>query len=372
MISKESLEAYIEGRFGGARLIGLERLGAGVHGSGFSLTVETSEGRKEFVIKEISPEGLGHEYPPDRAAVFLLAFDSYNSLPGHVRAVDVLSLKDDGSIRSISGGMEYYLLMERAEGRDYFHDLREMKDKDALNEGERKKILAVVEYLREIHSVKKDDRILYLRKIRDIVGHGECLMGVFDSYPEGVISYEEMAEIERLCVDWRARLKPLYRRLCQIHGDFHPGNILFREVNNNKSGENSSKVVNSKSPNSELRTKIDFTLLDRSRGPWGDAADDVTALTINYIFFSIRYHGDVRGAYLEALRLFFDEYIKLSGDKELLSILAPFYAFRGVVVANPRFYPELSVEGRKRLFIFVRNLLLSDRFEPERVNEHIT
>jgi aminoglycoside phosphotransferase (APT) family kinase protein len=194
--------------------------------------------------------------------------------------------------------------------------------------------------------VKNDSRPLYWRKIRETIGHGECLMGVFDTYPEGTLEYGEMAEIEKKCVDWRERLKSKFRRLCQIHGDFHPGNIWFR---NNKR----------------------FILLDRSRGPWGDAADDVTALTINYIFFSVNNFGSLEGPYLESLRLFYDDYIKLTGDDEIFEVLAPFYAFRGAVVANPAFYPEVSPENRRRLFRFIHGVLDDRVFSIEKVNEYM-
>jgi aminoglycoside phosphotransferase (APT) family kinase protein len=131
-----------------------------------------------------------------------------------------------------------------------------------------------------------------------------------------------------------------------IHGDFHPGNIWFQDDN-------------------------DFVLLDRSRGPWGEPADDVTALTINYIFFSLRVHGDVRGVYLEGLRLFFDEYLRATGDEEILGVLAPFYAFRGVVVANPVFYPDVTPDVRLKIFSFVKHILSVDKFDYKAVNAYI-
>ena len=58
------------------------------------------------------PEGFGHEYPYDRAGIFLLDLDEFKNLPKHVKAIDVLSELKDGSIKSICGGKEYYLLME--------------------------------------------------------------------------------------------------------------------------------------------------------------------------------------------------------------------------------------------------------------------
>ena len=355
---RPSLETYLKEFLGpSVKLINFERLGAGVHGAGFLVQIATEEGMRSYVLKDLSPEGLGHDYPSDRAGVFLLAHDTYGKLPRHIKTLDVIATKEDGTMKSIGGGVEYFLLMEKAEGENYFNDLTEFSKKDSLDDKDRKKIKAMTSYLTEIHSVKKDSKTLYWRKLRDTVGHGECLMGVFDSYPDGTLPYDKMAEIIKKSVDWIARLKPKYRRLSQIHGDFHPGNIWF-------------------SPPSSPHDKggsggVDFVLLDRSRGPWGDPADDVTALTINYIFFSIKHHGTVKGPYLEGLKLFFENYVLIAGDDELYSVVAPFYAFRGTVVANPIFYPELTPEKRKIIFRFVNNVLDSDKFEPGRVNEYL-
>jgi len=114
-----------------------------------------------------------------------------------------------------------------------------------------------------------------------------------------------------------------------------------------------------------------MTLLDRSRGPWGEAADDLTALGINYIFFSLLGGQEVQGAYLEAFLRLFDQYVRLSADEELLQVLAPFFVFRAAVVANPRFYPELRAPGRRALFAFMHRVLAEERFEPQRVNEYL-
>lgn len=386
MINEVAIKAYLLKKFPDAVQINIRKLGSGVQGSGFLIEMKTSAGIQSYVIKTLLSEGLGHDYPSDRASVFLLDLDEYKNLPKHVKAIDVLSEMEDGSIKSIGGGKEYYLLMEKTEGDHYFHDLAEFSKKDALNDIDRKKIKAMTSYLTEIHTVKKDSKTLYWRKLRDTVGHGECLMGVFDTYPDGTLTYDEMAEIIKKSVDWIARLKPKYKRLSQIHGDFHPGNIWFRAESRMQKAEYRKQILPHPplvkggaggllTPNLDLpqadQTQIDFVLLDRSRGPWGEPADDVTALTINYIFFSVKNFGDVRGAYLEGLDLFFNEYVALTGDNEIYEVVAPFFAFRGVVVANPVFYPELTSEQRRLIFRFVNNVLDAGRFEPEKVNSYL-
>jgi aminoglycoside phosphotransferase (APT) family kinase protein len=347
MINEQALKIFLKEEFPEATKIDIKKLGEGVQGAGFLVEIKTDEGiKKQYVIKGLFPQGLGHDYPSDRAGVFLLDLDEFKNLPNHVEAVDVLSEREDGSIKSIGGGKEYYLLMEKAEGKNYFNDLTEFALRKELVAADIKKIKAMTSYLAGIHNVKKESKALYWRKIRDTIGHGECLMGVFDTYPDGTITFEEMASIEKKCTDWRAQLKARSQRLCQIHGDFHPGNIWFQE-------------------------KGDFVLLDRSRGPWGDAADDVTALTINYIFFSIKYHGRLSSLYRESLHLFYDEYVKQTGDHDLFEVVAPFYAFRGAVVANPVFYPDITSENRRKIFNFIHGVLDDRAFSIERVNEYI-
>ncbi len=357
MINEKALKAYLLKKFSDVIQVDIRKLGSGVQGSGFLIEMKTPAGIKSYVAKTLLSEGLGHDYPSDRASVFLLDLDEYKNLPRHVKAVDVLSEMEDGSIKSIGGGKEYYLLMERGVGRHYFNDLSEFVHKDRLEISDIEKIKAMTSYLAEIHSIKKDSKTLYWRKLRDTVGHGECLMGVFDTYPDGTLSYDEITAIIKKSVDWIYKLKPRYKRLSEIHGDFHPGNIWFAPPSPplGKGGDGG----------------VDFILLDRSRGPWGEPADDVTALTINYIFFSIKNHGDVRGAYLEGLNLFFDEYIKASGDTEINEVVAPFFAFRGAVVANPVFYPEITSEQRKLIFRFVNNVLKTDEFEFKRINDYL-
>lgn len=346
MINEEAIKAYLRKKFSDIRSIDIRKLGSGVQGSGFLIEMKSKDELKTYVVKALVPEGLGHDYPADRASVFLLDLEEFKNLPKHVKAVDVLAELEDGSIKSVGGGKEYYLLMEQGTGEHYFHDLSAFAMKNALEHPDRVKIRAMTSYLAGIHSAKKASKALYWRKLRDTVGHGECLMGVFDTYPEGSLPYEDMTGIIKKSVDWIYRLKPRYRRLSQIHGDFHPGNIWFQDNG-------------------------DFILLDRSRGPWGDPADDITALTINYIFFSIKNFGDVRGAYADGLRLFFDAYIHSSGDGEITEVAAPFFAFRSAVVANPVFYPELTADARQKLIRFAKNVLSDDSFQVEKVNEYI-
>jgi hypothetical protein len=170
-------------------------------------------------------------------------------------------------------------------------------------------------------------------------------MGLIDSYPShsDVIDAGLLQDIERLCVDWRWRLKDRVHRLRQVHGDFHPWNILFGEG-------------------------TDFRLLDRSRGEWGDPADDVSCLTMNYIFFSLQRSGRLDGNFESLFLRFWQRYLATTDDNEMLEVVAPFFAFRGLVMAHPVWYPRLEPAVRQRLFSFIFAVLNRKRFEPSEVN----
>ena len=115
------------------------------------------------------------------------------------------------------------------------------------------------------------------------------------------------------------------------------------------------------------------TMLDRSRGEWGEAADDVSSMTINYLFFGLlktdgrALDEDFKGLF----ELFFDKYLKKTGDYELLEVIQPFYAFRGLVVASPIWYPNISMDTRRKLFNFIKNVLEADEFDYRKVDRYL-
>jgi hypothetical protein len=54
----------------------------------------------------------------------------------------------------------------------------------------------------------------------------------------------------------------------------------------------------------------------------------------------------------------------------MLDVVAPFFAFRGLVMAHPVWYPTLVKDVRRKLFSFILAVLRSDRFDPGEVNRY--
>ncbi len=356
-LTKRVLEAYLIQQFGPrTELLSYGRIGqesseSTLKGFGYGKPIRLNcriDGRpRSFVLETMSPGPFGHEHPADRAQAMLWDYDSYGRLARHVKAVDVGAFARDGRLFSVAPAEEFFVLTEWVEGESYHLDFERVMKTGRLLPKDRRRTTALARYLATIHRVKCNDPDLYRRRLRELIGHGECIMGLTDSYPErfAFIDSALLQDIESACNRWRWRLRGRAERLSQVHGDFHPWNILFR-------------------------SGTEFMVLDRSRGEWGEPADDVTALTVNHLFFSLRRWGSLIGPFEKLFRQFWEEYIHHSRDRRVLETAAPFFAFRGLVIASPLWYPNLTITVRRRLFNFIRNVLAIERFDPAEVNRY--
>jgi aminoglycoside phosphotransferase (APT) family kinase protein len=328
--------------------LGGGRQGDKGYGYGIPLRVdyELHGKARTAVLETVRPGPFGHEHMADRAQLLLWAHDAFQRLPRHVASLDVGAVRAGGELAPLGDAREFFMLADFVEGREYADDLLRMRASGRCTELDEARAGALCDYLADIHRVRGPDPALYARRIRELVGHGECIFGVADSFPaDGPVSRATLEEIEHRCVAWRWRLKGRGERLRQVHGDFHPWNILFRE------GQ-------------------DFSVLDRSRGEWGEPADDVACLTMNYVFFSLQRSGRLEGAFERLFRAFWERYLERSGDAQMTAVIAPFYAFRALVMANPVWYPALAAALRDRIVRFLLNVLQAERFDPAAVNAY--
>ncbi|CAJ37827.1 phosphotransferase family protein [Methanocella arvoryzae] len=293
-------------------------------------------------------KGFGHDHFSDRAAIMLWQNATFNVLPRHVRSLDVGYFTKYGRLKSAGDADEFFILMDRVSGIEYYRDLDRIAEAGFFGHLDLDRAKALSDNLVYIHQQKHDDRTLWDRRIRELVGSGECIMGLVDSYPEDFEFYgrDRFERLEKECVRWRWKLKPKYHRLSVVHGDYHPWNIMFRNG-------------------------IDYTLLDRSRGEYGEPADDVSCLSLNYLFYSLRKYGRLKGEFKQLYDTFMENYLLQSGDFEMLTLIQPFYVFRALVVASPIWYPGLTPEVRTKLFNFIDNVIAAEEFDYKNVNQYL-
>jgi hypothetical protein len=294
-------------------------------GYGRPLRIELADGRT-LVFHTLRPDDFGHDRRADRVGNLLLAYDTFGALPYHVSAADVGLVREDGALVSLANTREPYLVTTWAPGSLYADDLRRVQASGASGEDvARAETLARV--LLEIHAQPGSHAGAYTRAIRDLLGHGEGIFGLIDSYDGDVVPEARLRALEERCLAWRWKLRGQTHRLRRTHGDFHPFNILC----------DGDRVH----------------LLDASRGSEGDPADDVACLAINYVFFRARPLWDA----------FWRVY--LAGDGvDVCAAVAPFFAWRALVLASPAWYPHLAASERERILAFAERALASERFDP--------
>ncbi len=354
-----AIQRYLRERFGAAanlrevRGIGGDEAGALKafgYGSPLFILFEIDGRERRIVLHGIRRTAFGRERSEDRAAAVWLDFETLNRLPCHVPALDRLARDRDGSLHSVREAEELLLVTEYAPGRPYVEDLVRLRDQGSARAAprDRRRVEALAAYLAQIHRLEHADELLWRRRVRDLVGHGEGIFGLAGSYTDGVpgAPLAQIRAIEEAAVAWRWRLRPLCRRLRQVHGDFHPYNILFT-------------------------SGAQFTVLDRSRGEWGEPADDVSCLSINFLLFSLERFGRLKGAFAELHDLFWERYLGLRPDEEIFSVIQPWLAWRALVLASPLWHPKLAGETRVTTLRFARRVLAADRFDIRRINDYL-
>jgi Phosphotransferase enzyme family len=342
----------------GARLTYASALGPDSHGRGGTAKavgygvplrlVVWHEGRdRVLVLHTARADAFGHDRRADRAHGLLQAYDTFGGIPRHVRALDVGAVGNGGELVSLARSGEFYLLTEYAPGRTYATDLRRIAAEGRALAADVERASLLARYLAELHHERRPDPTRYARALRDLVGHGEGIAGVVDNYGPEVPSASpaRLQSIEAACLGWRWRLRARGgERLCRTHGDFHPFNILFDDDGS-------------------------LTLLDASRGCEGDAADDVTCLAVNFVFFALEAAGSWTKGFRPLWRAFWDTYLDESRDPDLLKSVAPYLAWRALVIGNPTFYPRLAPATRDRLLGLAERALAADAFDPDWADE---
>jgi hypothetical protein len=311
------------------------------YGTPLRIDFKLDGGARSLVLSTVKPGGFGHERISDRAAITLLQHESFNALPRHVPAIDVGLFNKDGSLKTLKDYEEFFLITPMISGSEYYRDLERIKETGRVTDLDIVRCHNLAEYLSETHDVKKNEPELYRRRIRELIGHNECILGITDSYVESneFIDDIKLVDLEKRCIEWRWKLKRYSNRLCQVHGDYHPWNIMFRKG-------------------------VNFTLLDRSRGSWGEPADDVAAITINYLFYSLLSSGNLSEPFSILWNRFYKTYLEMTGDRELLEVIQPFITWRALVIASPVWYPNLAINVRKSLLSLAQKILEINYFNP--------
>ncbi len=355
-LSSANLEAYLREAFGpDARLLHVGRIGRpeeqGMKALGYGkplLVRFSAKGREqEAVLSVMRGDKYGHQFYWDRAAILMFQFETSARLERHVKPLGLGYIDAAGGLVPLREPVEFFLLNEKLPGQDYFRDLERIRGGD-FRPGDETLAREFARWLARIHSARKDDPDLYFRGVRSLIGSDECIMGLVDeAFPHPYADFPEQRflDMEKRIIDWRWKLKRYAHRLSAVHGDFHPWNVLVDGA--------------------------DFRVLDRSRGEWGEPAGDVCTMAVNYLLFGLYGEPRLSGPFERLYRAFFEEYLALTNDSEALAVMAPFFVFRGLVVASPEWYPDHPPAVRRGLLRFLVNVLEDEVFDWQHVNRYM-
>ncbi len=355
----ETIQAYLERQSGqkiyiasiqelGGEATDSEALKQFGYGQPLLVTYQAGNQEKRVVLHRINQNEFGRERQDDRVAAVWLDYKTFNQLPRHVRALDMILYTKEGELRSIGSADEALLMTNYQPGHLYAQDLERIRDRGKARPIDFQRVDALAGYLAEIHEEKHDDPALWRRRLRDLIGHGEGIMGLTDSYPSDLsyVDPAELRQIEEEANRWRWKLKPMDHRLSQVHGDFHPFNVLFDQ-------------------------NLDFYLLDRSRGAWGEPADDLSCMTINYLFFSLQISEQFSGVFKHLHDRFWHTYLSHRSDRQLTAVIQPWFAWRALVVASPIWYPTITDDVRRKMLNFARRVLATERYDYANVDQYL-
>lgn len=311
------------------------------YGAPIKVTYRSGSGTRQLVFRTQSPNWFGHDRRSDRACLALLAADTYADQPKHVRVLDVGAVRGDELV-SVYGSGEFYLATTFVEGAMYASDLRRVEQTERASSLDLARAEALAHHLCQVHAVRPTEHApeLYRRSIRDLIGSGEGIFGIADSYPDDFERLDLVRRIEQCALDWRwSAGRGSAEHLCRTHGDFHPYNLLFR-------------------------AGTDLAVLDASRGGVGDPADDLVALSINYVFAGLRRPASWPFGFRPLWRRFFESYLQSADDEKIFDRFAPYFAWRALVLASPAWYPQVSMEVRTMLLAGALELLSGARLRP--------
>ncbi|KAF0233707.1 MAG: hypothetical protein FD177_1491 [Desulfovibrionaceae bacterium] len=396
-VSSEKIQAYLTQLYGDtAKISWLGEIGShGVQGMkefgyGKPLRVEFSVGGKlqSAVLSIMRGDKYGHQFYWDRAAILMFQHETSGRLPRHAKPLGLGYFDARDRMVAVVEPKEFFSLTELLDGEDYYLHLERIgRDEAALNaqaagsapasdgtvegagagvasgapDGASAATQADIDmsrgfasWLAEIHSAKYEDPDLYLRRVRDLIGASECIFGLVDAYPYPYdkFSPERFLALEKRIIDWRWKLRRYTHRLSVVHGDFHPWNTLVREENG----------------------RYEFSVLDRSRGEYGEPADDVATMSLNFVLFGLYGQSGkprLKGAFEKLYVSFWEEYLERTGDEEILEVIAPFYVFRGLVIASPQWYPHHPEPVREGLLRFLERVLEEDKFDWRGINKYL-
>lgn len=296
------------------------------------------EGKARHVyLKGISAGRFGEDKGTDAAADALWRLTNYSVWPGHSNASVAAIICSDGRIVSIAapvaGAVSVELPLAGKRYADFLRNASYLRTREALRDAR-----AVCRAIAAGHRpAGANAKVAYRRALR--LSLVDSFLRTTESASFWRMRKKELAGLERLVLDWRAKLAPLFRRAVSLHADPHPWNVLLDG------------------------TRVSF--LGRRFPCIGEPAADLAALSINFLLLA-EAQPEQADRYHELFRAFWRCYEQTTGDRQAARLSPPFFAIRAAVFLNDYFYASLPGRARMAMFRLLEEAL-GGSWEPRLV-----
>lgn len=215
-----------------------------------------------------------------------------------------------------SEDLEFFHIQTFKQGRSYYGDFRAIGEQETLTDETKTLLGKIARKIGALHAKTVEGAgehaDLYKRGFQEMIAHPEITLDVLACFPADH-PYFGVCDAKYAYLDMLFRLNDEYRldapkrKLSYLHGDFWSSNILVDE-------------------NEEP------FFIDYSRIPYGDAGIDIGWFVGTFIMEWIL---TGKTAYRDAAKHFIEEYIRATGDADILrySLMSLFWV--GIITAFP-------------------------------------
>jgi len=323
----KNIELIIKNKFPNKKIKNIDLLGEGLVAEAYK--VEFIGNIKPLVVRKTKNTngGMSKDYNSDKVGYFLLQHTCASNHINHCKSYGI-SFKDfKGEIFNLDTIKDTYQVIDYVSGKEFFETITNLEEKFDLVTPYLDKI---IDYLVQLHSIKPDfnkqkTNNLYNRHLKDVIG-SEVFLDVLDAWSENddLVTLKIKEKVNSKLFILREQYKNNYKRCSRIHADLHFGNIFFN-------------------------MKKELTVLDSARNPWGEPADDLICLLINFDYISIKKHKEITSYYENIKQYILKRYLEKTKDSDIKNYFDLFYILRLFILLNPNFFNNNN-KVRKILF----------------------
>ena len=346
---KEQFQSYFKPK----KVTSIEYLGKGFWGEAYAINLTHNGKEEKIVIKTLLTEGNNYPLPIDQWYNYASSYHASNNIQFNARVTDVIGLDKEG-FHSVIPKEKYFQVLEYKKGKPYFDDVQRIISERQYNDDDVKKVKIIAQEIaklhqKPIHIPEEAKKAVYYRVTREIITNSELMFPLFDNnYGKEKHWFEK--EFENVFVElFRARekIKPHWKRLAYVHGDFWRGNMFF-------DGDK-------------------FFTLDASRFPSGLGEPGVDVFSggySNYFMNALIQEGDYSGPLNELGTIFMKEYIKHTKDEDIGKFMPFLFGSLLPILMRPGIIGG-SEENTRKVYQTCLDALRKGELKWKNLNKHL-